>query len=169
MALRVLVTGSRFWENAQRMLDVLQVVFKSDPDALLVHGGAPGADHLAGRLWRAMGGRDEIHEANWRLHGKAAGPIRNTLMVKKGADLCIAFRTHTQNRGTEHCVALAKRAGIPVLEVWEHPAVADSDLETISEEAVRAVQTAPRPDVTPNIVRYGGRGDEDGRRPETAP
>lgn len=29
--------------------------------------------------------------ANWDLHGKSAGPIRNSLMLNENPDACVAF------------------------------------------------------------------------------
>jgi hypothetical protein len=88
----------------------------------VVHGGAGsvvdgelcGADSLAGREGAALGFEVVVYLANWELHGKAAGPIRNQEMVDVGADLLIASPGGV---GTADCVARARRAGIPVGEV----------------------------------------------------
>jgi len=63
----------------------------------------------------------EVHRADWKKYGRAAGPIRNKQMVELGADLCLAFPDHPKghgSRGTWNCVKLAQQAGIPVLVVW---------------------------------------------------
>lgn len=53
--------------------------------------------------------------ADWRWHGKAAGPIRNKQMLDQHSpDLVIAF---PGGRGAANMVALARAAGVPVAEV----------------------------------------------------
>lgn len=52
-------------------------------------------------------------KAYWNLHGKAAGPIRNQLMLDKyDPDLVIAFPGET---GTANMVKLSINAGIEVI------------------------------------------------------
>jgi len=81
----------------------------------LIEGGAPGADSLAREYAiRANWAYTEV-PAIWRLHGKAAGPIRNRQMLDMGPELVIAFHHDYQNsKGTKDCVEEAKRRGIPV-------------------------------------------------------
>jgi hypothetical protein len=79
----------------------------------VVDGELCGADSLAGREGAALGYRVVVYPADWELHGKAAGPIRNEEMIRSGADLVIAF---AGGRGTADRVARARRAGIPVRE-----------------------------------------------------
>jgi hypothetical protein len=52
-------------------------------------------------------------KANWRKYGPAAGPIRNQQMLDWGPDLVVAFAGGT---GTAGMVALARAAGVPVIE-----------------------------------------------------
>lgn len=89
MARRILVTGSRHWTDRQAIREALASVWH--PEAVLVHGAAPGADTLAAACWSHWGGRVEAWPARWRTEGRAAGPLRNRRMVAAGADLCLAF------------------------------------------------------------------------------
>jgi hypothetical protein len=94
----------------------------------VVHGGCPeGADHMAGVLASRTGLLVEVHEANWRAHGKAAGSLRNQEMVDAGANICLAFimpckksgcrapQPH-DSHGTADCVKRARASGITVRE-----------------------------------------------------
>jgi len=109
---RVLVTGSRTWTDTGTIRDALASVW-GDGAALLVSGACPrGADRLAEACWTRWGGRVERHPADWDRHGRVAGYRRNTVMVNRGADLCLAFIRHN-SRGASHALALAQAAGIP--------------------------------------------------------
>ena len=121
--MRIIVTGSRDFTDDDLVNEALSDLFEryiDHSEFVLVHGGARGADTLAS-LWashlKKYGVREEAHHADWGLHGRAAGPIRNKAMVDKGADLVVAFyKAGSGNVGTKNCVAQAVLAGIPVEE-----------------------------------------------------
>lgn len=80
----------------------------------LISGGATGADTL-GINWAKERGADyEVFPADWKKHGKAAGPIRNIQMIDSGIDVLIAFRG---GRGTAHMMESCEKRGIKVLKV----------------------------------------------------
>jgi hypothetical protein len=56
--------------------------------------------------------------ASWRLHGKAAGPIRNQLMLDLHPDieLVVAFPLEG-SVGTWHMCRIAEKQGFPVMIV----------------------------------------------------
>lgn len=91
------------------------------PDQVtIVHGGARGADRLAGRIARELGMVEEVHPAQWDLHGRKAGFIRNQHMVDLGANCCLAFPVglnQGRSRGTAHAMNAARRAGITVHQI----------------------------------------------------
>lgn len=112
---RILVTGSRNWDQPDVIYRALSDLALDGP-ALLVHGGASGADQIAGRAARQLGWEREIHPARWRANGiynPQAGLLRNRHMVELGADLCLAF-IKDGSRGATHCAQLAEQYGIPV-------------------------------------------------------
>ena len=50
---------------------------------MLLHGGARGADRAIGRAAQQLGWRVQSLAADWRRHGRAAGPIRNRLLLEQ--------------------------------------------------------------------------------------
>jgi len=50
---------------------------------LLLHGGARGADQAIGRAAHQLGWRVQALAADWHRHGRAAGPIRNRLLLEQ--------------------------------------------------------------------------------------
>lgn len=112
---RVLVTGSRDWNDPDLVHDALAMAVYQQVPAVIVHGACPtGADALASR-WvqqhRVIGLHEELHPAQWKWHGRAAGPRRNAHMVSLGADICLAF-IRNGSRGATHTADLAEAAGI---------------------------------------------------------
>lgn len=123
MTLRLLITGSRQWTDREKLERVLwERALEIGEPFIVVHGDCPrGADRMA-RQWCEENPHaitEERHPADWEKHGKAAGFIRNQEMVSLGADLCIAFVVPGKSKGTQHTIDLARKAGIPVKEVFQ--------------------------------------------------
>ncbi|MFJ5294470.1 DUF2493 domain-containing protein [Streptomyces sp. NPDC088348] len=114
---RILVTGSRDWADHDVVRDALAAATYQHVPAVIVHGACPsGADAMASwwvRRYRHLGLTEERHPADWKANGRAAGPIRNALMVNLGADVCLAF-IKGGSRGASHTAGLAELAGITV-------------------------------------------------------
>jgi hypothetical protein len=67
---------------------------------------------MAGEWADVFGVPFRIFPANWKKHGRAAGPMRNQQMLDEGKpDLVIAF---PGGSGTADMVRRAKAAGVPV-------------------------------------------------------
>lgn len=118
MTLRVLVCGGRNYGNVARVAQELDALGRAYGTLVIIEGGATGADAIARAWWRHYA-RGELYtvRADWKRHGKAAGPIRNQLMVEAyKPQLVLAF---PGGRGTADMVRRAKAAGIQVLEVEE--------------------------------------------------
>jgi hypothetical protein len=123
---RVLVTGSRNWVDRDAIkAEMVRVMGTTAPQEMILVSGAQrswdrmaqvfyGADYLAEQVAEDLGWIIEQYPADWDTHGRAAGPIRNAVMVKTGADVCLAFPM-TGSRGTIDCMRRAKVARIPVI------------------------------------------------------
>lgn len=111
---RVLVCGGRNFQNETLMSEKLWALHKERGVSVLIHGDAEGADRAAG-WWAIRNGIEcDVYPAKWAEHGRAAGPIRNQLMLDEGKpDLVVAFAGH---KGTAHMVMIATDAGIEVLD-----------------------------------------------------
>jgi hypothetical protein len=158
--LRILVTGSREWTDRDTLRDALMraIADLCPPGAgpsshplsgmTLVHGAARGLDTLAAEQAEFWGMQVEAHPADWARHGRAAGPIRNAAMVALGADVCLAFPIGA-SPGTRGCIAVAERAGIPVVvhegapTGQEPPAVPELPTPAAGEAWARAVLARP--------------------------
>ena len=114
---RLLVTGSRTWTDRTKIAEALNQQHRAwgrPANAVLVVGDADGADSFAAELWTKAGLLVEQHPANWDLHGKRAGMLRNTEMIGSGVDACLAF-SRNNSPGTRHCADAAAKAGIPTV------------------------------------------------------
>lgn len=83
----------------------------------VIHGGARGVDTLAGAWARGFDIPVRAFPANWREHGRAAGPIRNRIMAEHGQALIAIW--DGESRGTKNMIEEAKRRG---LKVFIYPA-----------------------------------------------
>lgn len=112
--MKVVVSGSRGWTDVEKMREILGLLPEG---TLIVHGGAPGADRMAGSLAIKLGLSSPIvYPALWKQHGNAAGHIRNALMLdEEKPDLVIAF-WDGESPGTKGMMELARKRDI---EVWE--------------------------------------------------
>lgn len=116
---RILVTGSRDWDDADTIYRAFYNYLNEDDidqsTTVLVSGACPsGADALAESLFKSWGIAVERHPAEWDVFGKKAGMIRNQEMVDLGADVCIAFIKNS-SPGASHAALMAKLAGIQTI------------------------------------------------------
>lgn len=115
MKQRVLVCGGRDYANAEYMALLLDHAHMQNPITALIHGGAKGADTLAGEWADKNGVPTEVYLANWARDGKSAGPLRNLRMLMEGKpDLVVAF---PGGKGTAHMRKVATAHGVHVVTV----------------------------------------------------
>lgn len=126
--MRVLVCGGRTFNNAGLLIATLDRMHLDRRFSLLIHGGAKGADTLAGDWAQHRGVCVTCYPAKWSL-GKRAGLIRNQQMLDEGRpELVVAFRGGT---GTTHMTLIAEKAGIETILIgWD-----SQSLQRIGHEA----------------------------------
>jgi len=56
------------------------------PVALLLHGGARGADRVIDHAARSLAWPVEVILAEWGRYGRAAGPLRNCLLLRRALE-----------------------------------------------------------------------------------
>ena len=84
----VIVAGggrSLAWPSDQITAALLQAT-AGRPVALLLHGGARGADRLIDHAARSMAWPVEVIAAEWGRYGRAAGPLRNGLLLRRALE-----------------------------------------------------------------------------------
>ncbi len=114
--MRVLVCGGRHYADRDHIWNTLTALDEQrGPFEVVIHGAATGADSEA-MIWaQTLGLKHAPFQADWRTHGRAAGPIRNKRMLDEGKpDLVVAF---PGGRGTANMVKQARAAGVEVIEV----------------------------------------------------
>ena len=111
--MRVLVCGDRHWTNEEVIRRELRSL---TAPSVVIHGCARGADTIAGRVAKELGVTVEEYPAQWSLHGRAAGPIRNRQMLEQGKpDLVLAFHGDlAKSKGTKNMIEQASKAGVAV-------------------------------------------------------
>jgi hypothetical protein len=112
--MRVLITGGRDFSDRELLFEALDRLHAAHSFTVLIHGDANGVDRLAGEWGTARGIAVEAHPADWKKHGRAAGPIRNQKMLEEKPELVVAL---PGGRGTADMVRKAKQAGLEVVMV----------------------------------------------------
>jgi len=110
----VVVSGSREWRNEER----IQKIFTTLPaDTTIIHGGCRGLDLLAAKIAKQMGFKTIEVPAEWNIHGKAAGPIRNEKMLRMNPDLVIYFHDNLEeSKGTKNLVNTARKMKLRMIQ-----------------------------------------------------
>jgi len=127
-SLHILVTGSRDWPYPNVITEALNCIRGnynvSDGKITLIHGDCPtGADYQANGIAEQLGFRVIKFPANWKLFGKAAGPIRNGEMVattlQAEKKICLAF-IHNASRGASGTLELIRNVALPWVSYRSH-------------------------------------------------
>ena len=110
--LNVAIIGSRSFDDYDGFCKfILSKLLPSDMIRCIISGAAKGADSLAERYAKEHGYPIQIYPAEWKLHGPAAGYMRNVDIIK-ACDVCFAF-WDGGSKGTSHAMLLCEEFGKP--------------------------------------------------------
>jgi len=111
--MRVIVCGGRDYPDDAHVWRTLDALDDEHGIRALAHGGATGADDHAGRWAEISRIEHRVFRADWKKHGKAAGPRRNQKMLDEfKPDVVVAF---PGGRGTADMVRRAIDSGVRVI------------------------------------------------------
>lgn len=110
--MRLLVCGDRGWTDRDLIMMALSEI--KDEVAVVIEGGANGADSLARDVADELKIPVKEYPADWEKHHRAAGPIRNKRMLIEGKpDMVLAFHDDiSRSKGTKSMLNLARAAGV---------------------------------------------------------
>jgi len=108
---RILICGDRNYQDWIKVQEYLDTISRT---TIIIHGGARGADSLAGNLATSLKMKVIKFPANWDKYGKAAGVLRNQQMLDEGyPDLVVYFHKDIENsKGTRDMLKRATDSGI---------------------------------------------------------
>ena len=106
--MKVIIAGGRNYRLTREDIDRLDALSISE----VVSGGAKGVDADGEYYADDRGLPIKRFLADWKTHGKAAGPIRNKQMAEY-ADAAILF---PGGKGTESMYKIAIKAGIEIYD-----------------------------------------------------
>ena len=115
---KIIIAGGRDFNDYTLLTKVCNEAIPrmaGDSTPVIISGGAAGADSLGEQYAQENGIAIERHPADWKKHGKAAGPIRNAEMAAC-ADFLIAF-WDGKSRGTQNMMMNAVKKDIPCIVV----------------------------------------------------
>lgn len=125
--MRVLACGGRTVRDIRWVFREMDKIHDAAPITLLIEGGQVsydketgeryGADYLCSRWADSRQVPKVTERADWKAHGKNAGPRRNRLMLEKWIpERVVAF---PGGKGTVNMIAQARAAGVEVILVKE--------------------------------------------------
>jgi hypothetical protein len=110
--MRTVIAGSRTITDSKVVEDAVKASGFIITE--VVCGGAAGVDSL-GKDWAILRGIPvKMFPADWDVHGKAAGPIRNTQMAEYADQVICIFDVQAENKGTKNMSKTAMNNGKPV-------------------------------------------------------
>jgi len=113
--IKVLICGDRNYTDAAKITGFVNSL---PPYFTVIHGGARGADSLAGMAATNRGLNVQVFPALWNVYGKGAGPIRNQQMLDEGKPNMVAYFHDDllNSKGTKNMVERAMKAGLTVID-----------------------------------------------------
>ena len=146
---RVIYCGSTKWTDRQMIKRAMIEVRDTEGAHIVVHGAAPGADTQASLVAIGLGLTRDPYPAKWKTYRKAAGPIRNRVMLDTGPVLVVAFKDGFNYKldrgGTENMVKIATHAHVPTV-LYAHDLDAPHWFATDPDEAQASAAGVQRRD-----------------------
>lgn len=109
----IIVCGGRNYDDKETLFAALDHLHKNRPIGTLIHGAASGADTLACQWANSRNVFSVGCMADWKRNGKAAGPIRNAIMLTWNPDGVVAFP------GGSGTADMKRQAEAKCVKVWE--------------------------------------------------
>lgn len=118
-AKRIIFCGDRHWINRDMIQQVMKILYDNLGVFIVIEGECPtdvNADKLSRKVAEELGLPVDAVQAYWETYGRAAGPIRNSKMLREHrADAVVAFHDNLlKSKGTAHMVQIATNAKRPV-------------------------------------------------------
>lgn len=117
--MRLGIVGYRNYNDYESFSEFVDSIISNNKIDKIVSGGhlskgriKPGTDTLAWKYAVEQGIQIVEYEADWSKYGKAAGPIRNKLIVEN-VDILIAF-VSSDSVGTLNTIEMAQKLKIPI-------------------------------------------------------
>lgn len=115
--MKLIIAGSRTG-NINHILEKLEQLPIIKQATEIVSGGCPTGADKAGEIYaQQYGVIITVFNADWNAHGKAAGPIRNSMMAKY-ADSLVCF-WDGKSRGTANIIKCMNDLKKPVQIIYE--------------------------------------------------
>lgn len=114
---KVIIAGCRDFADYELLKEKCDFYLQNQKpeNVVIVSGHASGADALGERYAQERGLQLETYPADWKAHGRAAGPIRNAQMASVARTL-IAF-WDGKSRGTKNIIDTTTKRGLKVAVV----------------------------------------------------
>jgi len=119
------IVGSRDFHERDFLFEKLDLTYHSArvKPAKVVSGGATGADYHA-ISWAAAREIPWIsHIPDWKTHGRAAGPIRNRLIVEDSDHIIAFIYSGRLTKGTASTLKIAEELGVNRLVFEYNPEI----------------------------------------------
>lgn len=105
----IAIVGSRDFTDLHYMRQGVMLTLQTEDVDAIVSGGQRGADTLSEVIARELEVPHRHIIADWKKYGRAAGPIRNRLVIE-ACTVLIAFPIGA-SKGTRNAIEQAKAAG----------------------------------------------------------
>src|SRR5690625_3663992 len=111
---RIVITGTRH-ELTDESKRIIRHTLRKYSDSTIIHGNCSGVDKYVDLLAKRWGCDTISVNADWRMYGRGAGPIRNRQMIDNyNPDIVIGFPAK-DSKGTYNCINYAIKQNVKTL------------------------------------------------------